>query len=973
MTKDHAQEFTRFFNEMYEFDPFPWQKDLLQQVTSPADADRGWPHVLALPTASGKTACIDIAVFALAWQADWPSEKRTAPRRIFFVVDRRVIVDEAFERALNLAEKLKTATNGVTKDIADRLRHFAGEEESPLACFQLRGGIYRDDAWARTPVQPTVIASTVDQIGSRLLFRGYGLRSGYMWPLHAGLVANDSLIILDEAHCANPFRQTIEAIRRYRTWAEEDCVRNPFQVVIMSATPGTKTDEGEAFRLSSEDYEHEILGPRIKAVKPTRLIEAKKAKGDNAIEELAEKLVDEAIGLAKDKVRAVAIFVNRVAAARKVHEKLTQMKKGDTVLLTGRMRPIDRDATVQTWLETLRATQDGERNLERPVFVTATQCLEVGANLDFDGMVSECASLDALRQRFGRLNRPGKTKEAPGVIVIRTNQKTEKDDPVYGAALAETWKWLKNHAESNIVDMGISAIDKLIKQSQEDGPQVLSQLYVQAPDAPVMLPAHVDCWVQTSPVPTPDPDVSLFLHGPQRGAPEIQVLWRCDLGDDETKWIETVALCPPSSVECMPVPLHVFRKWLQENKQADVDLTDVETSRASEQSRDRGLLRHRTVLRWCGPEDSELIADSSAIRPGDTVVLPVDCGGWEVFGHIPTRDGIEPIIDVADEAHLQARAKAVLRLNENVMESWPFWPAKNALADFVNAEDIPEDDSSLREPLLDLSNEDVPRWLSIAAGSIARDKHVRIHQHPSGGLVLQGSRRIPELATKQQNISFTDEDLTSSATVRVTLSEHSEGVCQKARGFAERSGLPSNIVEDIALAGRLHDIGKADPRFQTLLYRGNSVLAKTGDLLAKSDRMIRPTRRSVLGEKQSEYPKGGRHELLSVRLSENVSGIMKEAHDPELLLYLIASHHGRCRPFAPVIDDPSPVQVTLEHEGYVLTACSVTELERVDSGVPERFWKLVRRYGWWGLAWLEAILRLADHRQSEREEREKEK
>jgi CRISPR-associated endonuclease/helicase Cas3 len=70
-----------------------------------------------------------------------------------------------------------------------------------------------------------------------------------------------------------------------------------------------------------------------------------------------------------------------------------------------------------------------------------------------------------------------------------------------------------------------------------------------------------------------------------------------------------------------------------------------------------------------------------------------------------------------------------------------------------------------------------------------------------------------------------------------------------------------------------------------------------------------------------------------------------------------------------VVFDPQPVDVALRHGDVDLAHRSNHELYRIEAGVPERYWRLVRRYGWWGLAWLEAILRLADQRRSEYEEK----
>src|SRR5439155_21089841 len=179
---------------------------------------------------------------------------------------------------------------------------------------------------------------------------------------------------------------------------------------------------------------------------------------------------------------------------------------------------------------------------------------------DFHALVTECASLDALRQRFGRLNRVAKRPVAEAVIVICGDQIDDtSDDPVYGESLANTWKWLKSKATNDVFDFGVSAV-----RAATEGADLVP-LNAPTEDAPVLFPAHIDSWVQTNPKPAPEPhpDPALFLHGPKRrGQPDIQVVFREDLGVDDDLWADIVSLCPPSSSEAVPVPIGVFKKWL---------------------------------------------------------------------------------------------------------------------------------------------------------------------------------------------------------------------------------------------------------------------------------------------------------------------------------------------------------------------------------------------------------------------------
>lgn len=1011
-----SDDFAAFFQALWGRPPFAWQEALASRVLadaltpSPSPASPtgtsfgrgrgehiGWPDAIALPTAAGKTACMDIAVYALAAQAGRLDEGQpfTAPRRIFFVVDRRVIVDEAFERARALAMRLQAAQDGIVKEVADRLRRLAGGD-LPLAAYQLRGGMIRSEAWAKSPTQAMIVAGTVDQLGSRLLFRAYGPGSG-MRPIHAGLVGNDSLILLDEAHCAQPFMETLHAVRRYRRFAESP-LASPFMVTVMSATPPAVED---VFRDDSEEGHDPAhpLGRRQQAKKPATLVIAREAKGKNAEVvkvELAKELVKQAIKLVKQwnpitngtigsdlfaattSAPATVIFCNRVDTARRCHELLATQNHAVT-LLTGRIRPIDKDDTVAHELAPLSVDHAETRRLAEPRFVVTTQTLEVGANLDFDLLVTECASLDALRQRFGRLNRMGRDIQAQAAIVVRADQaEKSEDDPVYGAALANTWLWLKQHAEKDIIGFGIA---ELTPRLPDGAP--LAELNAPSVHAPVMLPAHVDALAQTAPEPWPSPDVALFLHGPKSGPADVQVCWRADLTGDENAWPDAIDLCPPAAPECLSVPIGQMRRWLSGS--ASQSGTDVEgVADEIEPARDDRTTVVKRVIRWRGRDDIKPIRDAADLRPGDVLVIPASQQGWEKLATL----GDAPVPDWGDRAQAMMRGKAMLRLHPAILKRWPESEARDRLVALAEAGIARLDDDpdglaeDLKSALADYAatlNDPSWDWLKSLATILAGDKRLAmgVAPHPTEGLVLTSRRKLQ--LSEQEVAQFSDEDdLASSGNFRSQLLEamgddtcHLDGVAEFAARHARLCGLPDDLVVILEAAGRGHDLGKADPRFQAWLKGGNPWAR--GPLLAKSELMIQSRVESRKAKIRAGYPEGGRHELLSVRLLESAPEALPEEGTPrDLLLHLVESHHGHCRPFAPVVVEENPITVDVDFAGKHYTAISATGLERLDAGPAERYWRLTRRYGWWGLAWLETLLRLADHRRSALEENKKE-
>lgn len=634
--------------------------------------------------------------------------------------------------------------------------------------------------------------------------------------------------------------------------------------------------------------------------------------------------------------------------------------------------------------------------------MVATQTVEVGANLDFDALVTEAAALDALRQRFGRLDRLGRRHAqhlpSQAVVVIRGDHtKTSEIDPIYGSALAATWAFLvslgkakskkKGETQSVTVDFGVNALDQAITKQEID----INAMVAPARDAPVLFPAHLNAWVQTDPMPEPDPDVAPFLHGVADRPADVQMVWRADLPENADQWGRIVALMPPRTREAMAVPLSEVRAWLRGTSTGAV--ADVEG--VSQAPFDRSERASRRVLRWRGKDDAQSVG-AEDLRPGDTIVVPAIYGGADAFGWTPgTHD---PVPDIAEACLLDAIATTPAHAVRRPLVRWRLHPVLMPDMDEAFKADVTArlkhalntvqsgavDATERRRLALELL--DVIAGAHSGAEQVAvlalreAKKSLRVTLYPDDCGLLVSTPASPDLVKALEKAGRSEPDETEVEEPEadgpsvfpggqsVTLDEHTKAVGAQARAFAEKAGLDTPFTEALALAGRWHDAGKADPRFQAWLYASEiTALAANakgkGGLLAKSG--AHPS--DWPSPEPFGYPKGARHEFVSVRLFEEAGLAIGEAGD--LARLLIGTHHGHGRAFPPVVDDSSPVCVRVAVDGKTVEACSSHGLHRLDANWIDLFWRLVRRYGWWGLAYLEALLITADRTVSAREQR----
>ena len=906
-----------------------------------------FPTDIELPTGLGKTSII--ALWLLALDCATERSLNLVPRRLAYVVDRRVVVDQASEFAEQVRERLDRAAGNPTHVLhpcAKRLRSI-GITSSVIEVSTLRGQRMLDELWTHDPTRPAIIVGTVDMIGSRLLFSGFGPRMGsWKRALQAGLVGQDCLLVLDEAHLCSAFAATLSAIERRRgTLASFSVVRMGATLEpvrdLLRRTPGLPEEPStrRVFKLLESDTTidgrtwptetcEKLVNDRLTATKRIEVEPLDEGRGVGA--QLAEWAVERSKA---DRCAVIGIVLNTVAEVRRCVAALRERDVADEhiVALTGSMRGWDRDTVVDSpKYARLKSQRDRSVLLDSPVVLVATSCVEVGADIDCDHLGVESCAADSLIQRLGRVNRLGASThdvtvrlvgdpagdEAAGHVFRRVQALVAGGDEMHGSPATFPAR-LRGDVERAEATMRIAEAQgegqrreaETSLKSLDDMERALFDVRV---PPPALTSAVLDDFAMTSKHPTTGarPDVGRWLHGSvEDSALYVELAWRAELDrliqpEDAER---LVAAFPIGARETARCPLHEA-----------VELLKAIRGRAEEDENlgARVLLVTRygtTLSRRLREVPSDDNGELRRMLHDATVVLPTTAGGYD--GQFVNAASKRPVRDIAEQAQSRTRAQR-RRLwidSGRVTASSAASEEAQYVDSGTDGEDLLSEVEDVAEDLLG------DGWRLIeAAGTGA-----------SGVVVAREDRRsaLEEAEADDASLGFQND---------VLLTQHMADARRKATELCKRLTLPKDLCDTVIEAAGHHDLGKNRPWWQRAVGRIEQ------PAVAKSD-----------GSRfNHRINRGYRHELGSVADLGDAKASPDIVHR-ELCLHLVAAHHGHARPgFRP------------EAAGPLLTESA----KRVLTEAPARFVTLQGQYGWWTLAWLEALVKAADVLASREEE-----
>ncbi|MGH8012019.1 MAG: type I-G CRISPR-associated helicase/endonuclease Cas3g, partial [Candidatus Binataceae bacterium] len=891
-------QFKELFLAVTGHSPFPWQEALFAEFV-----EKRFRKACDVPTGLGKTSIIAVWMLALAHHVDFGSDLRDFPRRLIYVVNRRTVVDQATQEVKGLREALAISSD--LRELRETLSSVAAtSSDIPLAISTLRGEFADNGEWRNDPSRPAVIVGTVDMIGSRLLFGGYGC--GFKSrPLNAGFLGQDALLVHDEAHLEPAFQELLTAIESEQKRSADF---QPLRVMALTATSRSDLDV-EPPIFSDTDRKHSEVSKRFNA---SKWIAIHSVEDERTIPERIAELALEH----KGSGQAILVFARRLDHVGKIADRLNKAKLA-VQTLTGTMRGFERDALTKTEIfARFVAAQPGSppavaradpvsARQQGTVYLVCTSAGEVGINISADHLVCDLTPFDSMAQRLGRVNRFG-DGDARTDVVYTINKKiqdrTDRDVSNEEDGTASKKKVETPSHFDEACQRTLSLLQRL--PQREDGrhnasPAALNDLPIEdrqqafAPPPVVLTATDIlfDAWALTSIRSTLPgrPAVADWLHGiAEWEPPEAHVAWREEVEIVTGPLLDRYK--PEDLLEDYPLKPHELLR--DRSERVFEELRKLESEHAE------------SPIWIIGGDDSVSVKTlADLVKAGDDglndriIVLPPTMGGLR-FDKSGRSTGM---LDGGSAFDANRRA------TYDIADQW-----------------VDERNNPRRVRVWD--SED-----PLAAGM----RLVR---------TVDSWPDPDETEDDEQNVSrrywrwyvrprSADDDGSRSAREPQELRPHLKSAEDFAQALVDKLRLPNSEATAVKLAARWHDLGKHRRVWQRSI--GNRHYPEV--VLAKSGGRMRPLDLSNF-----------RHEFGSlIDVSTLPEFLELHEHEQDLVLHLIAAHHGRARPHFPVGEAFDP------ERGQQIAA-------EVAREVPRRFARLQRKYGRWGLAYLESLLRAAD-------------
>ena len=920
--------------------PFPWQRRLFEEHFSCGTL----PAAVDIPTGLGKTAVMAVWLLARAAGA-------ALPRRLVYVVDRRAVVDQATEFAQQLRNALQE--NGRLESVRRGLGLYepnpdaggTAERLRPLPISTLRGQHADNREWMADPAAPAIVVGTVDMVGSRLLFEGYGL-SHRIRPFAAGLLGCDTLVILDEAHLACPFERLLKAIEKGRRLpstggtdsnvgafaglAANAAFPPPFRMLPLSATLGLDADE-KPLRLDDDDKANETVRTRLEARKSLTVEDLE--TGSNLADALAEQAwaLMQAEFAAAEKPPGVAVYCERRKDAEKVANLLETRAKKDApapavIRFVGGRRVYERKEAAKE-LREHGLIGDGDAARSDPVFLVATSAGEVGVDLDADHMVCDLVAWERMVQRLGRVNRRGTGKAR--VLVIDQGPPDGKKADEYAVARHKAVRSLLDTLPRNEAGGRQAGPAALVRLANDPAQRArIHAATTRMPLYPALTRPLTDAWAMTSlREHAGRPEVAPWLRGWEEEEAQTAIVWRRYLplrftygatdaqAQPEREVRAFFAAAPPQAQELLETETGRVVEWLKGQTRKHLKRL-TQTGKAPDPSdddadEDGAAVERRRLLAPMSAHGPVVFLLDGANRPAETLNLTAidERKAQELHGRLA---GKRLLVD----ARLGGIVEGLLRdgADEQPTTMEDNWGESDPTAEKtqwnLKVEALLEDEQACDDWQEVL---EVPYCVSSEGEAVSR-------------LIVQKWRGDGE-----------SEEARAVARKAQRLDDHQQWAGEEAKRIAQRLGLAEADKAMLVSAARHHDDGKSAERWQRAFNA-----RREGGPYAKTT-----------GSPNQHLLNGFRHELKSALDAERNGLDGLDRADPrfELALHLIAAHHGYARPAIGVggFDDMPP-----------------SEAEASVHAIALRFARLQRQWGPWGLAWWEALLRAADQAASKR-------